>query len=187
MDTDLQLQILDLQPGAHLYLFYDRDPAEQMPALVPFIEEGLAHNDKCFYIADDQTTQQVADSLESGGIRANHERARRSLELWTRSEWRQPGARNLKKKSVRVLSMIQSARDSGFDGIRFTIEMTWTLGPDITAGRLKYWEAAHSNSNGTPGRLCLCQRDRVESRPGEGSVFTVRLPLPEAGRNRSPN
>lgn len=33
--NELTEQILGLQPGDHLCLIYDRDPAEQMPALVP--------------------------------------------------------------------------------------------------------------------------------------------------------
>jgi len=42
MDSELAQQILNLKNGDHLCLFYDKDPAEQMPALVPYIQDALS-------------------------------------------------------------------------------------------------------------------------------------------------
>ena len=41
MESELATEILGLRDGEHLCLFYKDDPAEQMPALVPFIQEAL--------------------------------------------------------------------------------------------------------------------------------------------------
>jgi hypothetical protein len=45
-ESDLTRQILSLQQGAHLCLFYEKHAAEQMPALVPFIQ-----GDRLYYNA----------------------------------------------------------------------------------------------------------------------------------------
>src|ERR1043166_7116265 len=131
MQTQLADKILNLKDGDHLCLFYENDPSEQMEALVPFIQDGLSRDEQFVYIADDQTVDQLAASLEKSGVAVGDEIDRGALKLWTRHEWRQPGRLNSKKKSRQVLDFIQSAKDSGFKGSRFAVEMTWTLGPDI--------------------------------------------------------
>jgi hypothetical protein len=68
MQSELARQILELGQGNHLCLFYEKDPAEQMPALVPFIQEGLARNEQFIYIADDHTVDQLAAHLQDQGI-----------------------------------------------------------------------------------------------------------------------
>jgi signal transduction histidine kinase len=166
MNMELKQQMLGLDPGAHLCLFYDKDPAEQMPALAPFLEQGLAQNEKCVYVADDITIHQLTNELESSGIQVEKECTRQTLQLWTRSEWRQAGALNLKRKSAQVRNIIQAARDGGFNGIRFGIEMTWTLGPDITATRLQRWEALLNElvAGEFPIRM-VCQYSRARLDP----------------------
>lgn len=66
---------------------------------------------------------------------------RGALKLWTRKEWRQPGRLDSQKKSGQVQRLIDDALKGGVSGIRFAVEMTWTLSPDIDAERLKHWEA----------------------------------------------
>src|SRR6266850_1988244 len=57
-----------IEPGGHLCLFYERDPAEQMPALIPFITEGLSRDEQFIYIADDLTVDELAGHLARNGI-----------------------------------------------------------------------------------------------------------------------
>src|ERR1041385_9142789 len=98
MQSELTQQILNLRQGDHLCLFYEKEPAEQMPALVPFIEEGLSRNEQFIYIADDHTVDQLAERLRESGIDVDLEVQRGRLKLWTRKEWRQPGALSSAKK-----------------------------------------------------------------------------------------
>ena len=42
MQSDLTQEILNLKDGDHLCLFYEKNPAEQLSALVPFIQDGLS-------------------------------------------------------------------------------------------------------------------------------------------------
>src|SRR5258705_9599250 len=131
MQSDLIQEILNLKDGDHLCLFYEKNPAEQMSALVPFIQDGLSKDEQFIYIADDQTVDELADRLERSGINIATEIDRGALKLWTRKEWRQPGRLSPKKKSLPVLDFINEAAKSGFNGSRFALEIAGTLGPGI--------------------------------------------------------
>jgi signal transduction histidine kinase/ActR/RegA family two-component response regulator len=166
METELAERILDLQAGDHLCLLYEKDPAEQMPALVPFIRDGLFRDEQFIYIADDQTVDELAGRLEQGGIDVGKECDRGALKLWTRREWRQRGKLSSERKSLQVLQLLDEASRAGFKGSRFAVEMTWVLGPDIDARQLEHWEATLNNIfyPGFPGKI-VCQYNRSRLAP----------------------
>src|SRR5436190_900484 len=141
MIPELSQEILNLQQGDHLCLFYDKDPAEQMPALVPFIQQALHRDEQFIYIADDQSVDQLIGELEQRGIGVARESDRGRLKLWARNQWRQPGPLVSGRKAEQVRGYIEQASAAGFKGIRFVVEMTWTLEPDIDAPSLRHWEA----------------------------------------------
>ena len=159
--NQLSDQIRGLQPGDHLCLIYEKDPAEQMPVLIPFLKQGLAAGERCIYIADDHTVEEAARALKEGGVDVDREAERGALLLWSRAEWRQPGDLDSEKKALQVGRFVEAALAAGFNGIRFAVEMTWTLGPDIAADRLRHWEATINRIfvPGFPGRI-ICQYSR---------------------------
>ena len=166
MHSELTRQILNLRNGDHLCLFYEKDPAEQMPALIPFIQDGLSKNEQFIYVADDQTVDELAERLKQSGVNVGKETERGALKLWTRREWRQPGKLSSKKKSLQVLHLIDEAAKSSFKGSRFAIEMTWALGPEIDASDLEHWEATLNTIfvPGFSGRIA-CQYNRSRLSP----------------------
>jgi PAS domain S-box-containing protein len=184
MDSELAQRILNLKDGDHLCLFYDRDPAEQMPALVPFIQDALSKDEQFIYIADDQTVDELAAQLHLTGIDVGKEQDRGALKLWTRREWRQPGKLSSEKKSRQVLDFINQATSAGFKGIRFAVEMTWTLGPDIGVSELEHWEASINTIfvPGFAGRI-VCQYNRSRLSPEVMLVAFHTHPLAILGNN----
>ena len=50
MKSELKEEILDLRDGDHFCLFYEKDPAEQMPALVPFVPAGRLKEERLIFI-----------------------------------------------------------------------------------------------------------------------------------------
>src|SRR5215475_12572390 len=86
MKTEPAEQMLCLQPGDHLCLFYDRDPAEQMFAIVALVQQALQREEQFVYVADDQTVEKLTARLEDGGIGVKQETDRGRLKLWTRRE-----------------------------------------------------------------------------------------------------
>src|SRR6266850_2690739 len=118
MNSELAQQISDIEPGGHLCLFYDHDPAEQLPALIPFIQEGLANGEQFIYIADDHKSDELAERLQQSGIDVTEASSRGALKLWTRREWRLPGELSPAKKLEHVRQLIRDAVAAGFKGIR---------------------------------------------------------------------
>ena len=114
--SELAQEILKLRPGDHLCLFYEKDPREQMPALVPFIHDGLSRDEQFVYIADDQTVEDLESRLQQNGINVGQECDRGALKLLTRREWRQAGELSSDRKSRQVLQYIHEASQSGFKG-----------------------------------------------------------------------
>jgi PAS domain S-box-containing protein len=166
MEHSLAEQMSSIAPGGHMCLFYERDPVEQMPALVPFIRQGLENHEQFIYIADDQTTHELAAHLERGGINVNKECKSGRLKLCTRQEWRQPGDLDSSRKATQVREFVAQAAREGFKGIRFAVEMTWTLGPDIDAQKLEHWEATINTlfKPEFPARI-ICQYNRSRLAP----------------------
>src|SRR5689334_17744106 len=102
-----------------------------MPALTPYIRKGLAAGEQCLYVADDQSVEAVTSHLEAAGIDVAVEARRGALQLWDRGDWRQPGEFSSAAKAAQIRHIVEAARAAGFAGVRFAVEMTWTLGPDI--------------------------------------------------------
>jgi signal transduction histidine kinase len=188
MKLELAQQIAELQQGDHLCLFYEKDPAEQMPALVPFIQEGLSRDEQFIYIADDQTVEEFACHLQRSGINVPKERRADRLKLWTREEWRQAGELDSERKALQVRKFIDEAAQSGFKGIRFAVEMTWTLGPDITAAALEHWEATINTLvvPGVPARI-ICQYNQSRLAPQALQAALHTHPLAIIGEHVCPN
>jgi PAS domain S-box-containing protein len=166
LKTELAEQIGNLQSGEHLCLFYDNDPAEQMPALIPFVQDGLRRQEQFVYIADDQTVEQLSERLKRSGLDVGNEIERGALKLWTRHDWRESGKLSSTRKALQVSRFIDEALKAGFKGIRFAVEMTWTPGPDIDDEQLEHWEATLNTlfSPGFPGRI-ICQYNRSRLGP----------------------
>ena len=187
-ESELTKQILNLKQGDHLCLFYEKDPAEQLPALVPFIQEGLSRDEQFIYIADDQSVDELSGRLEKGGINVAEETDRARLKLWTRQEWCRPGELSSEKKFLQVQQFINEALVAGFRGVRFAVEMTWTLGPDIAAEQLEYWEATINTIfvPDFPGRI-VCQYNRSRLAPDVMLAALHTHPLAILGEEVCPN
>ena len=188
MHSDLTEQILNLKDGSHLCLFYEKDPAEQMPALVPYIQDGLRRDEQFIYIADDQTVDDLIARLEQNGINVGRESSRGALNLWTRREWRQPDELSSDGKSRQMNQLIADAARAGFKGSRFAVEMTCALGPDIEAADLEHWEAT-LNTLFTPGRHAriACQYNRSRVSPDVLVAALCTHPVAVLGNHVYPN
>lgn len=178
VDPALVSEMLALKQGEHLCLIYRDDPAEQLGALVPFISQGLRNGEQCVYIADDQTVDELRDALDSYGINVEAGTASGALQLWTRDEWRQPGELNSVLKAEQVRGIVNRALRDGYTGIRFCVEMTWTLGPDIDVDLLRHWEATINDifTPDLPARI-VCQYSRARLSPDAIQAGIVTHPV----------
>lgn len=116
--SGLKEQLQNLRNGDHLCLFYEKEPPEQMAALVPFIEQGLSRDEQVIYIADDQTIGELACWLEQSGIEAARESQRGALKLRNRERMASGGRAKLGENLQQIL---QFADDAGKRGSRRSI------------------------------------------------------------------
>jgi len=163
--------------GQHVCLIYD-DPKDQLPTLLPFIEEGLQRGEQCIYIVDDIEGVLLRNSLERAGLDVARAEQTGALLLWTRAEWRQPGELDSGRKSAQVASILKRARAAGFAGVRLAVEMTWTLNPRIPVERLRHWEATLDTLLAAPGHtvsvICQYSRRRLAPAALESGLSTHR-------------
>src|ERR1700738_3351194 len=71
----IEQELGKLKHGDHICLIYE-NPAEQMAVTVPFIVDGLRRGERCLYIGDDRTTDEVVQALEAAGVNVPRERQR---------------------------------------------------------------------------------------------------------------
>jgi hypothetical protein len=147
--------------------------------MLPFIAQGLDEGERVIYVADDLSVFQLHAALASRQIDPLQQMARGALLLLTRSDWRLPGDFDAHAQVVRLREMIERALDAGFKGVRFGVEMTWTLGPTLDAWRLRRWETATHDmlASGAPARM-ICQYSR--SRMAPEALRTALLTHPHA-------
>lgn len=166
MPVELEEQMAGIEAGGHLCLFYEKDPAEQMPALVPFIKDGIARNEQIIYVVADQTVAELSCHLKAAGVDVAAETKSGRLKLYTRDEWRQSGPLDSAKKTAQVDEVISQAREQGFKGLRLAVEMTWATDPDVDVGALEQGEAKVNVmfSPAFPVRV-ICQYNRERLNP----------------------
>src|SRR5262245_7026526 len=114
IDPALVTEMLALKTGEHICLIYRDDQVEKLGALLPFISQGLRAGEQCIYSADDQTVDELRDSLKHYGIDTPAHEASGALQLWTRDEWRQPGELNSVLKAEQVRGFIDRALRDGY-------------------------------------------------------------------------
>src|SRR5258708_4591988 len=73
MANELERELTNLKQGDHICLIYE-NAAEQLAAAVPFVKEGLARGERCTYIADDRSVEEVVQALTAAGLDVAQER-----------------------------------------------------------------------------------------------------------------
>lgn len=154
----------ELRPGDHVVFIYE-DPPELLMFVVSFINDGLAKEERCVYIAGDLAPTEVTEALATGGLDVKREIKRGALVVSSPQEYFAlppfDGARVVGLMRKRAAEAI--AR--GFTGLRIAGEMTWTLQAGIRNDILVEYESLLGEAIG-PGPLtvaCMYRRDRFRA------------------------
>lgn len=154
MIPGLDHQLAHIGPGGHLCLFYEKEPAEQLPTLLPFIRDGLAQNEPFLLLAGDASAARLAALLQTDGINVAAEKVSGRLKFLT-------------EKPVQLRDLAAQAAQDGFHGVRVAVEMNWFLGSEINPEAIEQWEATLGtlSDSAFPVRV-VCQYDcsRLEPR-----------------------
>ena len=76
----LEAAVESISVHDHLCLLYE-SRAEQFAAVLPFVRHGLASGERCVYIADDNTVDEVLAALLDAGIDTGAELSRGALQV----------------------------------------------------------------------------------------------------------
>ncbi|QLD90087.1 MEDS domain-containing protein [Natronomonas salina] len=116
----------------HYALIYE-DRRRQFDAVVPFVREGLERGERCIYVADDNTVDEVLDALRAGGIDVDAARESGALSVHTEADtYRRSGEFDREAMLEFWEEALSEATAGEFAGVRAAAEMTWALDADDT-------------------------------------------------------
>jgi HD-GYP domain-containing protein (c-di-GMP phosphodiesterase class II) len=153
-----------LGAGDHLCCIY-RDRSEQMPIVVPYLLRGLQNNEKCLYILDESTRQDVVHAFGEAGVDLEAYVASGQCALLTKEEAYLKGGSFDPDGMIATLKQAEAdAIREGYAGLRVTGEMTWVFAQLPGVERLIEYEAKLNlffpNSRSTA--ICQYHEDRFE-------------------------
>ncbi len=118
-------EISRLRAGDHLCCIY-RDRSEQMGIVVPYLMHGLQHNEKCIYIIDESTREDVFHAFGEAGVDLTTHSASGQFTLLTKEEAYLKEGRFDPDRMIATLKQAETdALHEGYAGLRVTGEMTW--------------------------------------------------------------
>ncbi len=141
MSTDTFLSTLQkLKPRDHLCLIYETQE-EQFGAAIPYISSGLQQNERCIYIADENTAGQVIAEMGRQGVDTDAAIDSGALIVaGKRDSYLKPGHFDPDWMLSFLQESTEAAKNDGFTALRVTGEMTWALGDVLGADRLIEYE-----------------------------------------------
>jgi hypothetical protein len=157
--TELEREVLGLEPGSHICLLYDT-LEEQTAAIVPFMRHGIERGYRCLYVVDDLTAADVILALGAcadvmGAVRSGALFIQTKQDTYLRDGHFEPDA---------MLAFLDDAIDDavagGYERFHGTGEMTWALGAERGCDRLLEYETGLTARIAGRPAMILCQYNR---------------------------
>lgn len=124
----LTLDVKKIKSGEHLCALYD-NPENQFSYVIPYIIGGLKRNEKCFYILDENTQENLQKAFTAADFDISHYLKSRQLVFYTKKETYLKDGYFEPEKMINLLKETEyQALKKGYKGIRVTGEMTWVFG-----------------------------------------------------------
>jgi signal transduction histidine kinase len=159
-DERLEASIRGVGTHDHICLIYETRE-EQQRSILPFLRQGVAQHERCFYVADSRTVAATNDVLRAGGIPVDEGMRSGAFALATERETYLAGG--VFDPDVFLAYASAAARQAAADGysaLRIAGEMTWALGGDPGSDRVIEYEAKVNVALPDVPALALCQYDR---------------------------
>ena len=146
-----------LTPHDHLCSLYDTQE-EQFAVAIPFMQLGLAANQKCVYIADPHDLESARQAMLASGIDVDGAVRTGALTLTTKAEtYLRNGSFDPDWMFTFWQEAAQQAKREGFSALRGTGETEWVLrgGPGLE--RWREYESRLTDTLAETDCLALCQ------------------------------
>jgi hypothetical protein len=129
-----------LRLGDHAVLFY-RNRAEQFATAIPFIQIGLERNERCLYIAGDNSPAVVISAMEKAGIDVTAAQRTGCLTVAAPEQtYLKHGIFEPSRMLEGLNEEIQQSLKNGFSGFRATGELGWAAALPSALIRLYEYE-----------------------------------------------
>lgn len=177
LSSDLEKALAEVKVHDHLCLIYESH-AEQMATVIPFIRMGLERNERCVYIADENTVAAVEGAMRMRGVDVAAAAARGALDVVTEREtYLKEGRFDPDAMIAFLAEATESAKKSGFGALRVTGEMTSVLGGEPGTERLAEYEAKLNRFFSQRDALAICQYNLKRLKPATiiGAIHTHLL------------
>ena len=167
-----------LRPHDHLCLIYDTKE-EWREAVVPFIAIGLGRGEKCIYIMDTSTSEDIRRYLAQEGVDVAAAESAGQLVIFHHTEaYTRDGAFDPDAMITLLIQETKRALAQGYPALRVTGEMTWVYHGDIGMDKLLEYEAK-LNRDLFPHypyvAICQYDRNRFEPEVIKGVIMTHPL------------
>ncbi|MFO7882032.1 MAG: MEDS domain-containing protein [Kosmotogaceae bacterium] len=157
---DLRKLLSDLRPHDHLCLLYE-DLEVWADTVVYFIHEGFKQKQKCIYIVDENTEQEIRDIFSEKDMDiSKYESTGQFVIANERDTYTRKGYFDPDSVISLLISEIEKALEEGYDALRVTGEMSWALHRLTDSEKLLEYEAK-LNRDLFPNYPCvgICQYD----------------------------
>jgi hypothetical protein len=150
--------------GEHAALFY-RTRTEQLAAVVPYLAIGLQRDERCLYIAEENSVGLILKHLRDAGVDVGAALDRRALRVTTKSEtYLRHGAFDPERMVKELRHEVAQAQAAGFAGFRGSGEMSWALALSSSLPLLTSYELALHREY-PAGFVALCQFNEASFPP----------------------
>ncbi len=158
-------EVSSLRQGDHVCTVYE-SPEQQLRVIAQYIKAGLDGGERCLYIVDDRSTDDVLDALHAAGADPATTRDSRRLILLTKREtYLQRGSFDPNAMIWSLAAMADQAVADGCSGLRITGEMTWALGPETGPDQLIEYETRLNEFFPGSRAHAICQYNRTRFAP----------------------
>jgi PAS domain S-box-containing protein len=171
-------------PHDHLCLIYE-NKEEWRNSAVPFIATGLRKGERCIYVVDSHTANEIRQCLTEEGVDVSQVEQSGQFTILSQSEaYTSGGSFDPDRMIGLLIEETSHALAKGYPALRVTGEMTWVLRGHPGSERVLEYEAK-LNRDLFPHHKCLamCQYDRWAFEPETMKGVIVTHPLLVRGSN----
>jgi signal transduction histidine kinase len=158
--TPLHSSLEQLGPHDHFCSIYE-SPEEHYAVAIPFMQMGLERGEKCIYIADDGTTGDVRQRMQSEGIDVERATASKALVVTGKEQaYLKHGSFDPDWMFTFWKEATDSAMSEGFSALRVTGETEWVVRGGRGLERWMEYESRLTHALSENNCSALCQYNR---------------------------
>jgi MEDS: MEthanogen/methylotroph, DcmR Sensory domain len=126
--------------GDHAAFFF-KSNSERLDYVIPYVVKGLKRNERCVYIAEENTVPDILAELKRAGVEVGHATTTGALSVITKHDaYLRHGIFEPERMIADLDRDVRFALQIGYAGLRVTGEMSWALDLPFALGRLCQYE-----------------------------------------------